>query len=815
MKFINLCLVLLVPLFAHTQSASIKGQLKDATGAPVIFANVALFKAADSLMQKVEPSNESGFFQLQNIPAGEYFLVATNVGMADLRQQDIKLDKGQSLDLGVLSFKPAAVDLAEVTVSTSRAMVEIKPDRTVFNVEGTINSVGADAITLLRKAPGVTVDNQDNVNVLGRAGVLVYVDGKRLPLSGQELSNYLQNLQADQIDRFDIITNPGAKYEAEGNAGIIDIRLKKDKNLGANGSVNATFSQGRYARANTSGSGNYRNKRLNAFGTLGVADGGGYMDMKFLSYQNGLVLDEINNHQNDWGGINYRFGTDFFLSEKSTIGFLLDGGNWESTNKSLNRISIAQANTPLNVDSLLVANNTNDNDRSQRTYNLNYRFDPDKGQGKARSLNIDLDYGQYVNKSKRYQPNRYYDANEQVLLTEVINSYDTPSDIDIYTAKLDYEQALLGGKLGTGGKLSKVVSDNTFLVFNELNGVPVQNDRSSNKFKYDENVYAGYVNFARPLGKKWNFSAGLRTEVTDAMGDLQTFIDSLQEPPVELNYTSWFPSAGLTWQVAEEHSLALNYGRRINRPDYNVLNPFNNQISELSYEKGNPFLRPEIVNNLELGYTLKYRYNAKIAYSRTTDQITRLIATDENDPRAGFITWANLAEQKIWSANISAPIDVTEKWNAYVNLSGSHQDNQADYGDGAVVNVQAWSYNIYMQNTITLPYGIKGEVSGWFSGPGIWGGVFRYKTSWSLDLGLQRKFLNEQLNVRLSASDIFFKSGWLGYSEFNGLLAYGSGNWDARRVSASVSYNFGNQKVKSRNRSTGLEDEGKRVGGGQ
>jgi outer membrane receptor protein involved in Fe transport len=810
MRLFNLCLALLVPFLAISQTSSLKGQIKDAAGAPVIFANVALFSSADSVMTKVEPSDENGFFQMNKLAEGNYFLVATSVGMADLRQPNIELAKGQTLDLGLLSFKPAAVDLTEVTVSASRTMVEIKPDRTVFNVEGTINSVGSDALSLLRKAPGVTVDNQDNVNVLGRAGVIVYVDGKRLPLSGQELSNYLQNLPAEQIDRFDIITNPGAKYEAEGNAGIIDIRLKRDKSLGANGSVTATYSQGRYARANTSAQGNYRNKLFNSFGTFGLADGGGFMDMNFLSYQNGLVLPEVNNHKNDWQGFNYRFGTDFFLSKNSTIGFLLDGGSWKSTNESLNRISIAQANNPTQVDSLLVANNTNDNDRDQRTYNLNYRFDNRKGQ----SLNIDLDYGQYTFRSERYQPNRYYDANEQVLLTEVINTYKTPSDIDIYTAKLDYEYEILGGKLGLGGKYSKVVSDNTFLVFNVENGTPVQNDRSSNRFKYDENVYAGYLNFVRPLGKKWNLSAGLRAEQTDAMGDLEAFLPELQEPPVKLNYLSWFPSAGLTWQLAEQHNLSLNYGRRINRPDYNVLNPFNNQISQLSYEKGNPFLRPEIVNNLELGYTLKYRYNAKIAYSRTTDQITRLIAPDDEDPRAGFITWANLAEQKIWSANISAPVDVTKKWNAYVNLSGSYMNNQADYGEGAVVDVQAWTYNIYMQNTITLPLGFKGEISGWFSGPGIWGGVFKYETSWSLDLGLQRKFLNEKLNVRLSANDIFRQSGWSGTSDFNGLYSIGSGRWDARRVNASVSYNFGNSNVKSRNRSTGLEDEGKRVGSG-
>lgn len=810
MKYLNTAVFLLTTFILTAQTTSIKGQLKDANGAPVVFANVAVYSTADSSLQKVETTAETGHFNLKNLTAGNYFLVATYVGMSDLRKPDIQLEKGQQLDLGELAFAPAAVELVEVTVTTSRAIVEVKPDRTVFNVEGTINSVGADALTLLRKAPGVTVDNQDNVNVLGRAGVMIYVDGKRLPLSGQDLSNYLQNLPAEQIDRFDIITNPGAKYEAEGNAGIIDIRLKKDKNLGANGSVNATFSQGRYARANTSANGNYRNKKLNVFGTVGMEDSESFMDMNFLSYQNGLVLDEINNHRNDGNGYNYRLGTDFFLSDKHVIGFLVDGGNGKRTSNSVNQISIAKAANPENVDSLLVAKSIANNDRQRNTFNLNYRFDNRKG----RTLNIDLDYGQYINRSKRYQPNQYFNAAGDSLKTEIINTFDTPTDIDIYTAKLDYEEEILGGKLGFGGKFSKVVSDNTFLFFDVENDVPVQNNRSSNRFKYDESVYAGYFNFARPLGEKWNFSAGLRAEQTDATGDLQAFLPELQEPPVELNYLSWFPSAGLTWQVAPQHNLALNYGRRINRPDYQDLNPFNNQISQLSFSKGNPYLRPEIVNNLELGYTLKYRYNAKIAYSRTTDQITRLIAPDEKDPRAGFITWANLAEQTIWSANISAPIDVTEKWNAYLNLSGSHQDNQADYGEGAVVNVQAWSYNIYMQNTITLPYGIKGEVSGWFSGPGIWGGVFRYKTSWSLDLGLQLKFLQERMNVRLSVSDIFYKSGWRGYSEFNGLLSYGNGNWDARRVSASVSYNFGNEKVKSRKRTTGLEDEGKRVGSG-
>jgi len=776
------CAGLLCSLAAQASDPAIYGQVQDSDGLGVAFANAALYNAADSTLYKVEVTDDAGLFRFAGLRAGRYFLKITYVGAADLWVPDLELGAEEALDLGVLTFASTAVDLVEATVTASRALVEIKPDRTVFNVEGTINSVGADALSLLRKAPGVTVDNNDNINVLGRAGVLLYVDGKRLPLTGQELRDYLANLPAEQIDRFDIITNPGAKYEAEGNAGIIDIRLKKAENQGANGSVSSTYSQGRYPRANVNASGNYRNKKLNVFGTGGYAYGENFFNMEFLSYQNGLVLDETAENHNEWRNANYRLGADYFLADQHTLGILISGGDLNGDRNGTNRIALARQETPGQIDSILIAHNTADNRRRQQTYNLNYRFDNRAG----RTVNVDLDYGRYRNESKRLQPNRYYDADEEELLTERINAFDTPSDIDIYTFKVDYEEELWGGRLGLGTKLSRIASDNTFLFYDVEDDEPVLNERRSNRFTYDEDVYAGYISYSRPLGDKWNLTAGLRAEQTDARGDLQAFLPELQEPPVELNYLSWFPNAGLTWQLAEKHTLALNYGRRINRPDYNVLNPFNNQLSELSYEKGNPFLRPEIVNNVELGYTLASRYNFKLAYSLTTDQITRLIAPDEEDPRAGFITWDNLAQQTVYSFTVSAPVQVTKGWNAYFNAGASYIDNQADYGGDAIVDVQAFTYNIYQQHTFDLPAGFKGEISGYFAGPGVWGGVFEYESNWSLDLGLQRKFLQDRLNVRLSATDLFYESGWDGTSSFNGLVTTGGGRWDSRRVSLSL-----------------------------
>ena len=792
------------------QTASIRGQLQDADGAAVIFANVVLYNAADSTLAKVETSDETGVFQIKGIAPGDYFISASYVGANDLNVEPFQLKADQELDLGVLAFQNAAIELEAATVTAERVMVEVKPDRTVFNVDGTINSTGSDAMNLLRKAPGVLVDNNENIVVLGRSGVLVYLDGKRLPITGDDLANFLSNIPADQIDRIDIITNPGAKYEAEGNAGIIDIRLKKDKNLGSNGSVNSTFSQGRYAQFNVGANGNYRNKFMNVFGSVGFADGESYNDMLFISRQNGLFMDEFVDMRNSWMGYNARLGTDFFIGENHTLGFLL-GGRWnESVSTSVDRVEISTVADYQNIDSILIADNCEDDTRDQNTINLNYRFDNKKG----RVINVDGDFGRFLRTSDRVQPNRYYDANEEALLSEIINTFDTPTDIDIYTFTVDYEDNLWGGRLGAGTKISRVVSDNTFLFYDLINDETIRNDRNSNTFEYTENVYAGYLNYSRQLSEKWNFSAGVRAEQTDAVGDLQAFLDELQEPPVKLNYLNFFPSAGLTYQINPKQTLALNYGRRINRPDYNVLNPFENQLSQLSYEKGNPFLRPEIVNNIELGYTLAWRYNFKLAYSKTTDQITRLIAPDADDPRAGFITWENLAEQTIIGFNFSAPVQITKKWSAYFNASASFLDNQADYGDGAVVDVQAFTYSIYQQHTFDLPAGFKGEISGWYSGPGVWGGVFEYQSSWSLDVGLQRRFFNDQMNVRISASDLFFQSGWDGISSFDGLTSLGAGNWDSRRVAASVSYRFGNQNVKSRKRKTGLESEADRVGSG-
>ncbi len=789
------------------QGFSLSGTVNDDKGEGVPFATIILKSAADSSMVKADITTETGNFTFERLKPGKYFAEASYVGLTENRTEIFEIND-QPKTLPVIVLKENAKQLEEVVVTAQRALVEVKADRTVFNVQGTINSAGDNGLNLLRKAPGVLVDNNNSISVLGRAGVLVYVDGKRVPLTGDDLTSYLENLTSEQIDKIDIITNPGSKYEAQGNAGIIDIRLKKDKNLGSNGSLSTTYGHGRYGTGNINANGNYRNKNLNTFGGVGYNKGIRWNEMLFDTYQNGIRLYETNRSTNDYNGMNGRWGTDFFINKKSTIGFLVGGQINGSDNVSNNRTTISAETNPNKIDSILTAPNTSDNKRKQATFNVNYAFESGKNR-----LNIDADYGTFRNDADHFQPNYYFNPGETVVVSQNINAYSTPVEIDIATVKADYETEILGGSLGLGTKFSNVSTDNTFLFYNINNNISIRNDRRSNQFKYHENVYAGYVNYSKNLNSKWNASAGLRVENTDATGDLIAFLPELEEAPVDFNYTSFFPSAGVTYRHKPEHSFSLNYGRRINRPDYNVLNPFREQLSELSYSKGNKFLQPEIVNNIELGYTLKYRYTFKLAYSNTSNQITRLIGPDELDPRAGFISWDNLATQKLYSANISLPVDITKWWNAYMNFSASYTDNQADYGDGRVVDVQAGSYNFFQQHTFKLGNKWKGEISGWYGGPGVWGGVFLYDPSYSLNLGLQRKFINDKMNVRLSVGDITYQSGWSGVSRFNGQVGSGQGNWDSRRASLSISYDLGNSNVKSRRRNTGIEDESKRVGG--
>ncbi len=783
---------------------SIAGMVTEINGSAIPFATVTLHQASDHSLIKVEHTDENGLFTFSGIENGQYILDITYLGMAPYKSPVISTSTNNvNLDPIVMNAKENLVE--EVVITGLRPIIEIQADRTVFNVQGTINAAGDNGIELLRKAPGIVLDNNENIIMMGRTGTLIYIDGKQLMLSGDDLNNYLKNLTAEQIDRIDIITNPGSKYDAQGNAGIIDIRLKKDKNLGTNGSVSTSLSHGRYGRANLNANGNMRTKRVNVFGNAGTQWSQNWNEMEFINFQNGIILKENHNNVSTNKNINFRVGTDVFLNKKSTLGFMVSGleSDIEMNGKAFNRLSNQM--TPDIIDSILIASTTTRSPRKQYSYNVNYAYTDANS-----TLNIDLDYATFNRKSNSDQPNRYFNSDQTELLTEVLTSYSSPNTINLAIGKVDYEKNILGGRLGLGSKISSVKTDNTFLFYNTIDSETIRDDRRSNRFVYTEQVNAAYVNFTRPLAEKWNMSAGLRMEHTDASGELNAFEAGLEEDPVLFNYFSWFPSLGFTYKAADIHTYSLNYSRRINRPDYKVLNPFREQLSELAFNKGNPFLQPEISDNIELNYVFMHRYNVKLAYSQTSNKIARLVSPDKEDPRAGFITWDNLANQQILGLNFAIPVQITKWWDGFFNINTSYIYNEAVY-ENAVIDLGVFTYNIFQQQVFSLPGQLKVELSSWYAGPGIWEGIMRTEPNYAINIGIQRKFWSNRINVRLNASDVFFTSQWRGSVDFNGLVGNMRGAWDSRRVNLSVSYDFGNKNAKVRKRQTGFDEESKRV----
>lgn len=800
-------LILILTFFSigiSAQDHSLTGTVVDETGLEVSYANIILNSQPDNSMLQMSVSDLDGKFLFQDLASGNYSLDISFIGM-EPRTIDLEINNDDA-DLGTISLNLSSIQLETTVITARRPIIEVRADKTVLNVDGTINSAGDNALGLLRKAPGVLVDNNNNISVMGRTGVIIYVNGKRLPLSGDDLTAYLESLNSEQIDKVEIITNPGARYEAEGNAGIIDILLKRNDNFGTNGNIAAAYSQGRYNRYNVNASLNNRTEKMNLFGSGGVNTFNGFWSMISQNEQNNIYTNGFSNSIIARNGFNARAGMDYFLDKRNTIGFLYTTSSRISDRNSINRIEISSIQQINTIDSILIARNQNEGTSGENTFNINYMFNGDAGK-----LNIDLDYGRFRNDGLAIQPNTYYDPSETGVLSSADSEYATPVKIDIYTLKIDHEQDIAGGKLGIGSKMSKVNSDNTYMFYLTDEGQKEFITSRSNRFVYDENVYAAYASFNRKLNEKININGGLRYEYTNSAGDLSVFESSLNEEPVKQRYSQWFPSMGLSYSIRMGNTINLNYSRRLNRPNYNVLNPFREQQSELSFSRGNPFLKPEILNNYEISYTHAFRYNFKLSYSKTIDQITRLIGPDEIDPRARYITWENLATREIFSFNASLPFEITKWWNAFMNISVSHLNNQADFGNGAVIDIQTWTYNLFTQQSFTLPLNMTGELSGYYSGPGIWGGVFRYEPNWNMNIGIQRKFFNDNITAKLSAEDLFNTSGWKGYSEFNGLKGYGQGSWDSRRISLSVSWTLGNKNIKSRVRKAGMDSEGRRV----
>jgi|APTNR8051073442_1049403.scaffolds.fasta_scaffold02800_2 outer membrane receptor protein involved in Fe transport len=810
MKSFLTALALLAGAWAATLSAqnaaSLRGLVHEPNGQPAVFANVILHAAADSAMIKAEYTNEAGAYAMLGLPAGQYWIEVSYVGLPTFYSATFALAEGENKEWPLVTLSQAPAELAQVTVTARKPIVEVRPDMTVFNVDAAVNATGNTALEMLRKAPGVIVDNNDNIMLLGKNGVRIYIDGKPSPLSMSDLADFLRNIQASEIEAVEIITSPSARYEAEGNAGIINIRMKKNRSLGTNGNLDLGYNVGIHSNYNGSVGLNHRNKKVNVFGKYSHAEGHNYNFQDFIRIQSDTYFDQ--NARQRWGynNHNFRAGADFFLSPKHTLGVLVSGflSDNESVGNSLTYISNNTTGANLLV---LKARSEFANSDENYNANVNYRFDG--GDGKI--LNIDADYARFRNTSVSYQPNTYYDPTETTVLDTRIFGNDAPTDIDLMSLKIDHERPLLGGQLSTGAKVSYVVTDNVFDFYNYVDGTPILDPMRSNQFEYTENVNALYAQYQRQLNEKTSVQAGLRLEHTHSLGEL-TSMQATDNDRVERDYLNLFPSGGISYMLNPKNSFRLGYSYRIDRPRYENLNPFEFKLDELTFQKGNPFLRPQYTHSAELTHTFNYRYNTTLSYSFINDLMAEI--TDTLSGNRAFIGQRNVATQRVLSLNLSAPFSLAEWWNVFANATVYNTKNEGKFEEGKVVDIQRTTFAAYMQHTFTLPKGVTFEVSGFYNSPSIWGGNFASKEMWSVDAGLSAKILKGRGRLKVSVSDIFITQRWRGVNQFGDLYMDASGGWESRQLRTSFSYNFGNQEVKeARRRQTGLEDEKNRAGG--
>ncbi len=792
-------------------AASVVGEIDEESGEAVAFANVALLNAADSSLVTGTVSDSAGLFTLGNLPQGDYLVKISFLGYQTLFTQSFHAGgNAPTHNLGVLILKPDAGLLESVTVTGEKPLIEQKLDRTVLNVENSILSQGNTALEVLEKAPGVMVDNDGNISLRGKPGVLVMIDGKPTYLSQQQIGTMLKSMSSNNIARVEIITNPSAKYEAAGNSGIINIVLKKNKNAGMNGSVNGSFSQGKKYRTDGGLTMNYRNSALNLFGnySYGQRVGDRRLDLNrnfFISGSND-VIDRSFLQQADMEmpshNHSFKAGLDYYLNEKNTVGFMVNGniGAWEAENPTRSRI--------LNADNTLRSGssslNSTRNNWNNLTYNLNYKHQFDSA---GRELTADMDYSQSDYRSDQNFHTDFFDAEGETVGNTSVRRGSLPSFTDIYAGKIDYVHPFKNGlKLETGWKSSFVSTDNNVRYDSLAGNHWVVDHAATNHFTYRENINAGYVNFSKDF-KGFSLQIGLRGEQTITEGH-QVTTDSL----VKRNYFQLFPSAFVRKEFGKNHQLQLAYSRRVNRPDYESLNPFRYYIDPYTYEEGNPYLEPQTTHSIEMTHVFKGKLTTALNFSHTDDVMTE-VTRQIDSTNTTFVTRENLSTQNNYGLSITAPLPITSWWmsNNYFNIfynqyKGMYLGDQVDLGMA--------SFNFNSQNTFTLKNGFSLEVSGFYNSKAVYG-ILVAQPMYMISAGIQKTVLDKKGTIKFNVSDVFNTRRFQGDIRYQNMDIGIRNNWDSRMATLSFSYRFGKEDMQpARRRNTGSEDEQNRIRGG-
>jgi hypothetical protein len=676
---------------AQTISGKITGKVLDEQGSTLKGASVSLGRYIDSVTVKNGLTATDGTFNFEGIPAGAYRVLIIFTGKQPYRTERIEIHAQQlSVAIPSIVMQPDSRVLQEVVVTSKKRFVEQKIDRTLVNVDALISNAGTTALEVLEKSPGVSVSENGAVSLHGKAGVTIYIDDKPTYLSGNDLTNYLRSMPSSTLSQIELMTNPPARYDASGTGGIINIKTKKTRLNGFNLGVNLSMRQSRYTESNNSMDFNYHKNKVNVFGTLAYTLRNSFNDVdisRTYFYNAGERSGSF--QQNSYirrrgDGYKATWGLDLLASERTTVGVLFSRLVRSPFNQNDSRGNLF--NAAGQADSSIASLNEEHGKFKNGTANVNYKhlFKKD-----GPEITGNLDYLGFDTDNDQVFLNHNYNAAGKPSSTDQLNG-SLPASIQIYSAKVDYTQPISSGwKLESGLKGSFTQTDNQANYTNIIRGVAVQDYDKTNHFLYKEGNYAAYLNLNKDF-KRLSIQAGLRLENTDSHGH-QLGNPEKRDSSFNRNYTSLFPTLYLLYKLDTlgDHQLKLTYGRRIDRPYYQDLNPFISPLDKYTFYTGNPYLLPSYSRNYEFGYIYKDRITVTMNYMDIRDRVTETI-----EIRTGYYydRPGNIGRTKIYDLNVEAGFDPAAWFSLQVSGDIWQIRQKSDFYTGILAN-QSTSYS--------------------------------------------------------------------------------------------------------------------------
>lgn len=779
----------------------VTGVFQDTKEAPIPFASVLLLNSADSTLVKGQISDDTGHFSISISDPGKYLVSATSIGYKELFTEVFHLNKNNSpMDLGRLVTGEDVMELGEVVIQAEKPLFEQKIDRTVINVGSNITASGGTALDVLERSPGITVDRMNNViSLSGKQGVRIMVNGKLTKMPIAAAVQMLAGMNAENIEKIELITTPPAKYEAEGDAGMINIVMKKTADLGTNGSYSVFTGYGKKEKYGGGINFNHRSKNFNLYGDYSYR-----MDVSKQIWNSERVVQINGNPEytvvdNDRYPFerfhNGRLGFDWMIGNKTIIGGLLSivDRKWDmdafsniSQQVASNSLTFIEMTTKeVNAWKLFLGN-----------ISLTHDFSDNQ------SISFDFDHINYDSNNPTDYFQEFFDEQQNLSGVGALRSRkDTP--INTWVTKVDYS-AKIGERVileaGAKGSFSKL--KNVITVDSLGNGIWVPDASLTSDADMTDNIGAGYVSATINASPKIELQLGLRYEYT------RTDIDTrMAQNIVDRSFGKLFPSLFINNKINKNNSWVLSYSRRVTRPSFLQLAPFVIFSDPNSFFSGNVSLLPSFTDAVKAEYrhksilfSLQYSHdkNAISSFQPRINQDNKKVSSAEN-----------LNYMNNYSATLSFPIQVTDWWEMQYNLIGSLIKVKASYLQNPV-ELSVGNININASQRFNLPGGFTLEISGFFQSKQFWG-VMEYLAFGSLNLGLEKKFNNSTL--RASYSDVLStnKWDWVTNLPTENLNSREIIKFDTRVFRLTYSKSFGNSKLKGkRYNQTGSEEEQRR-----